>query len=132
MFQRFKDKYIGDRAFYSYVLGLAIPMILQNVVTNAVSLLDNVMVGQIGTEQMSGVAIANQFIFVFNVTIFGAVSGPGIFGAQFYGKGDHKGQMHTFRFRLIIASLLTVLAGLLFYYKDTELISLYLHEPCCL
>ena len=128
MLQRFKDKYIGDRAFYSYVLGLAIPMILQNVVTNAVSLLDNVMVGQIGTEQMSGVAIANQFIFVFNVTIFGAVSGPGIFGAQFYGKGDHKGQMHTFRFRLIIASLLTVLAGLLFYYKDTELISLYLHD----
>ncbi len=123
-----KKKYIGDRAFYSYVLSLAIPMIVQNVVTNFVSLIDNIMVGRIGTDQMSGVAIANQFIFIFNVTIFGAVSGPGIFGAQFYGKGDHKGQMYTFRYRLIISVILTAIAAFLFHNFDAQLISLYLHE----
>lgn len=44
------------------------------------------MVGQLGTEQMSGVAIVNQLIFVYNLAIFGAASAASIFGAQYYGK----------------------------------------------
>ena len=59
MWQRFKENFIGDRKFYRYVLFLAIPMIIQNAITSFVSFLDNIMVGQIGTEQMSGVAIVN-------------------------------------------------------------------------
>ena len=78
---KLKNKFIGDRQFYLYVCSIAIPMILQNMVTNFVSLLDNIMVGQIGTTQMSGVAIANQFTFVYNLTIFGTVAGAGIFSS---------------------------------------------------
>ena len=55
--KKFKKKYMGDRAFYRHYLLLAVPMILQNAITNLVSFLDNIMVGQLGTEQMSGVAI---------------------------------------------------------------------------
>ena len=61
--KKFKKKYMGDRAFYRHYLLLAVPMILQNAITNLVSFLDNIMVGQLGTEQMSGVAIVNQLIF---------------------------------------------------------------------
>ena len=75
MIQKFKNKFIGDSAFYHKVLFLAIPMIIQNAITSFVSFLDNIMVGQIGTEQMSGVAIINQLMFVFNICIFGGVSG---------------------------------------------------------
>lgn len=60
--KKFKKKYMGDRAFYRHYLLLAVPMILQNAITNLVSFLDNIMVGQLGTEQMSGVAIVNQLI----------------------------------------------------------------------
>ena len=60
MWREFKRKYIGDRDFYKRYLWLALPMILQNAITNLVSFLDNIMVGQLGTEQMSGVAIVNQ------------------------------------------------------------------------
>ena len=60
MLAKFKKKYIGDWDFYQKYLLLAIPMILQNAITNLVSFLDNIMVGQLGTEQMSGVAIVNQ------------------------------------------------------------------------
>ena len=67
-------KYIGDKRFYRMVLAVVVPIMIQNGITNFVSLLDNIMVGQVGTEQMSGVAIANQLIFVFNLCIFGAVS----------------------------------------------------------
>ena len=128
MFKNFRDKYIGDRRFYAHILSVAIPMILQNVVTNFVSLLDNIMVGLVGTEQMSGVAIVNQFMFIFNLSIFGAVSGPSIFGTQFFGKGDYEGQKQTFRFRLYVVSLITIVGGLIFWFFREPLISLYLSK----
>ncbi|MBQ0028667.1 MAG: MATE family efflux transporter [Lachnospiraceae bacterium] len=128
MLEKFKKKFVGDRNFYIYVIGIVVPMILQNVVTNFVSLLDNIMVGRIGTEQMSGVAIVNQFIFVFNISIFGAVSGPGIFGSQYYGKKDYEGQRYTFRFRVLIGAIIMGIAIILFKFRDVQLISLYLTE----
>jgi Na+-driven multidrug efflux pump len=92
-------KYIGDKDFYRRVLAISVPMIIQNTVTNLVNLLDNLMVGSLGTEQMSGVAIVNQFIFIFNLAIFGAISGAGIFTAQFNGRGDVEGVRHTMRIK---------------------------------
>ena len=81
--RKFREKYIGNKDFYKVVLLVAIPIMIQNAITNFVSLLDNIMVGLVGTEQMSGVAIINQLMLVYNICIFGAVSGAGIFGAQF-------------------------------------------------
>ncbi len=125
---KFKENFIGDRAFYRRVLLLAVPMIVQNAITSFVSFLDNIMVGQIGTEQMSGVAIVNQLIFVFNICIFGGVSGAGIFGTQFFGKGDYEGQKHAFRFKMYAVLLISAIALFLFRFFDTELISLYLSD----
>ena len=103
-------------------------MIVQNAITNLVSFLDNIMVGQLGTEQMSGVAIVNQLIFVYNLAIFGAASAASIFGAQYYGKGDHKGHMYSFRFKLYATLVITALTILLFLTKGESLISLYLTD----
>lgn len=128
MLTKFKNKFIGDKAFYQRILFLAVPLIIQNAITSFVSFLDNIMVGQVGTEQMSGVAIVNQLMFVFNICIFGGVSGAGIFGTQFYGKGDYEGQKHAFRFKLYACMLITALALLLFGLCDTQLISLYLSD----
>lgn len=128
MLRKFKTKFIGDKAFYQKVLFLAVPMIIQNAITSFVSFLDNIMVGQIGTEQMSGVAIINQLMFVFNICIFGGVSGAGIFGTQYYGKGDYEGQKYTFRFKLYACLIITGIALLLFGFADESLISLYLSD----
>ena len=92
-----RRRYIGSAAFYKMVLAVAVPIMIQNGITNFVSLLDNIMVGRVGTEQMTGVSIVNQLIFVFNLAIFGAVSGAGIFGAQFFGSGDDEGVRCAFR-----------------------------------
>lgn len=119
---KFRQKYIGDKAFYKRYLMLAIPMIIQNAITNLVSFLDNIMVGQLGTEQMSGVAIVNQLIFVYNLAVFGAVSAASIFGAQYFGKGNHKGHMYSFRFKLYAALLVTAIAMTLFITNGTGLI----------
>lgn len=128
MLEKFRRKYIGDRNFYKSYIALALPMIIQNAVTNLVSFLDNIMVGQLGTEQMSGVAIVNQLIFVYNLAIFGAVSAASIFGAQYFGKGNHKGHMYSFRFKLYAALTVTALTILLFVTKGESLISLYLTD----
>ena len=124
----FKEKYIGDKAFYKRVLITVIPMILQNLVTNFVSMIDNIMVGQIGTEQMSGVSIVNQFIFVFNITIFGAVAGPGIFGAQFFGKGDNDGIRYTVRFKLMICAVTIGVGAFILGLFDDPLIKLFISD----
>jgi Na+-driven multidrug efflux pump len=81
-------KFIGDRHFYRRVILLMLPILAQNGITQFVNMLDNLMVGRVGQAAMTGVSVANQLIFVFNLCIFGAVSGAGIFGAQFAGKGD--------------------------------------------
>jgi len=118
--------FFGDRAFYKKVMLLTLPIMIQNGITNFVNMLDNLMIGQVGTAEMSGVSIANQLIFVFNLTIFGAISGAGIFGAQFHGKGDTEGLRYSFRFKIIFCSLITILGMVLFYFFASQLISLYL------
>lgn len=120
------SRFFAEPAYYKKVLFLVLPMILQAAVTNFVSLLDNIMVGQIGTVQMSGVSIVNQYIFIFNLTVFGAVSGPGIFGTQFFGKGDAEGQKYTVRFRLMSAFLIIGTGLALFLSFKEPLIRLFL------
>ena len=121
-------KWIGDKAFYKMVIAVAIPIIVQNGITNFVSLLDNIMVGQVGTEQLSGVALANQLIMIFNLCIFGGVSGAGIFCAQFFGSGDMEGVRHTFRFKVIVGISAVVIAAAVFLLFGENLLSLYLTE----
>lgn len=120
------NRYIGNRTFYKTMLLVTIPIMVQNGITNFVGLLDNIMIGRVGTVQMTGVAIANQLIFVFNLCIFGAVSGAGIFGAQFFGKKDMEGVRNTFRFKLMICVVLSLLGMLLFVFLGGDLIHLYL------
>lgn len=124
----FREKFIGDKTFYKRIILLALPMIAQNAITSFVNFLDNIMVGMIGTEQMSGVAIVNQLIFVFNICIFGGVSGAGIFGTQFFGKGDYEGQKYAFRFKVYASALIVIAAVSLFTFAGTELIQLYLSD----
>ena len=120
--------FIGDRAFYNTVFALLLPVVLQNALTNFVSLLDNVMIGRVGTDQMNGVSIVNQLIFVYNLCIFGGLAGAGIFTAQFFGKGDHEGVRSTFRFKLLTGAGLLI-AGIAVYLTMHEgLIAGYLHE----
>lgn len=125
---KLKEKYFGDRRFYARAAALAVPIIIQNGITNLVNLLDNVMVGRLGTEQMSGVSIVNQFIFIFNLLVFGAISGAGIFSVQYHGNKDEDGVRHTFRFKLYVNLLLSLLAVAIMVIFDDGLISLFLFE----
>ena len=119
-------KYIGDRAIYRRFFLVAIPIIIQNGITNFVNLLDNVMVGQVGTLPMSGVSIVNSLLFVFNLCIFGGSAGAGIFTAQFHGNRDEEGVRYTFRFKIFICAALAALGAVIFLTWDRFFVGLYL------
>jgi len=121
-----QHRYIGDRAFYRRVFAVAVPIIIQNGITNFVSLLDNIMVGQVGTIPMSGVSIVNGLLFVFNLCVFGASSGAGIFTAQFHGSRDDEGIRHTFRFKFLICIVISLIGTAVFLLGGRFLIGLYL------
>ena len=120
------QRYIGDRVFYRRVAAVAIPIVIQSAITSFVGLLDNIMVGQVGTMQMSGVSIVNQLLFIFNLCIFGANAGAGIFTAQFYGNDDAVGVRYTFRFKVMVCALLVALWCAILILADNPLIGLYL------
>lgn len=121
-------KFIGNKAFYKYVMAIVLPIILQNGLNNFVNLLDNIMVGSLGTEQMSGVAIVNQLIFVYVLCIFGAVAGAGIFTAQYYGNGNQEGIKHTIKFKWYICACVAIIASIIFAFFHEPLIKLFLNE----
>ena len=123
-----QSKYFGDRNFYRKVLTVAVPIMIQQGITNFVSMLDNIMVGRLGTDPMSGVAILNQLMFIFNLCIFGGLAGIGIFTAQFYGKNDAEGVRYTFRMQVILSFLLVAAGAAAFLLFGDGLISYYLTE----
>ena len=117
---------VGDRSFYRTVMAIIIPVIIQNSISTFVNLLDNLMVGALGDAEMSGVSIANQLIFIFNLAVFGGLSGPGIFGAQFFGAGDIPNLRNTFRIKLLESMVLLAVAFVAILGFDRPLISLFL------
>ena len=122
-----RKKLIGDRDFYRRLLAVMVPVLIQNIITNFVNLLDNVMVGRVGTEPMSGVAIVNQLIFVVNLCVFGGMSGLGIFTAQFYGSGDDEGIRQTVRAKVWVGLGIVLASFLVFTQFGTTLIGTYLN-----
>ncbi len=123
-----KNTLVGDRAFYKRVIAILIPIVIQNTFTNAVSLVDNVMVGRIGEIEMSAVAIVNQLLFVFNLCIFGGLSGIGIFTAQFAGAKDSAGVRRTIRAKNYLSLAMLILGLIIFIAIPVPLLKLYIAE----
>ena len=119
-------KLIGDRYFYKRIFALMLPIMVQNGITNFVNMLDNIMIGAVGTAEMTGVAVTNQLLFVFNLCIFGAVSGAGIFGAQYFGNKDYEGVRYSFRFKLMFGLVLAVMGIMIFVFGGDMLLGAYM------
>ena len=117
---------LGDREFYRRIGIIVLPIVVQNTLSNVVSLLDNVMVGRVGTLPMSAVTIVNQLFFVFQLSIFGAISGAGIYTTQYFGRGDNEGARYTIRYKLVVVAVILLLTITLFLTAGEALIGLYI------
>ena len=102
-------------------------MMIQNGITNAVGLVDHIMVGSLGTEAMTAVSIVGQLLFVFSLALFGGMSGPGIYTAQFYGQGNTEGVRASARMKAIVGIVCTAVGIVVLLLGENLLINLYLH-----
>lgn len=120
--------------FYSEMMGIALPITLQNLIANSVNMLDTLMISSLGDASLAAVGFANQVFFLYSVTVFGIVTGASVFIAQFWGKRDRDNIRKVIGISLLVSSLLGLiftLAVLLFpeaimeiFSKDGEVISL--------
>ena len=102
-------KFIGNKQFYKNILTVCLPIVLSQLITQFVSLLDNLMVGQLSPAEYNGVAIPNQFFFVFMLAIYGALAGPGIFSTQYHGAKNEKGIRECVRYKWVISFIILII-----------------------
>lgn len=95
------SRLFGNRIFYGKSLSIALPIMLQQLIQNLVSLIDNFMVAGLGDVSMSGVNIAGQILFVFMIFLNTICMSGGIYLTQFFGAEDPRGMKQAFRFKLI-------------------------------
>ena len=120
-------KFIGDKKFYRMLFAVALPIMIQNGISNFVGLLDNIMIGRLGTEPMSGVAIVNQLLFIYWLCMFGGLSGVGIYTAQYYGNKDEDGIKNTIRYKIWLGIVISIATALIFIFFGEVLIKQYLN-----
>lgn len=105
--------FVGDRLFYKTLLTLTVPLVLQQLITTSVQLIDNIMVGRLGESAISSVAVINQLQFVIILVFFGLMAGSGIFTSQYFGAKDFDKLAQTFRFKIIAGVLVAGVAVLI-------------------
>lgn len=94
-----------DKSFYKDFLFLTFPMALQNLLTTAVNMLDNVMIGQLGAVPIAAVGLANKVFFLYSIITFGLCGGGAVFINQFWGKKDTVGIKKVLFLNLILSVL---------------------------
>ncbi|MDD3123596.1 MAG: MATE family efflux transporter [Candidatus Izemoplasmatales bacterium] len=118
-------RFIGDKAFYRNLFIVALPIVIQQLITSSVQLVDNVMVGQLGKLAIGSVSVVNQLYFVVILVTFGAMGGAGVLTAQYFGAKDHDKLKQTFRFKILIGLSVAFISFFLFTFFGKSLISLF-------
>ena len=119
-------KFIGDKKFYRLLFAILLPIIAQQFITQFVSMIDNIMVCRVGNDEMIGVSLGNQLLFVLMLGIFGAMSGASIFGTQFFGANDKEGYQESFRFKWLVGLILIGLGFFVLFTFSDELIGAFI------
>lgn len=107
----------GDKIFYYKLFTLALPVIMQNLITSSLSMVDGVLVGKLGNEPVAAVGIANQYGLLVFLMYAAIHSGAGIFIAQFWGKKDYGNIKKVVNLAAVLAAGVAILfsvAGILF------------------
>lgn len=119
------NKYFGNKKFNMAVIGVAIPIMLQNLITTSVNLVDSLMVGQLGDAAIGGVAAVNRFFIIMNFGALGVISAVGIFIAQFYGANNIQKMKESFRFSFWGSYLIIIPFFLLAFFFPREILRFF-------
>ena len=127
--RRYFREYIDDSRFRKTMIGIALPIILQMLLTNGLSFIDVMMIGRLGESEVAAVGLANQMFFLVFLIFFGITSGTGIFVAQFWGDRDEKGIHHVVGLSLVGSMIFAVPFALISWLFPHELMRLFTPDP---
>lgn len=125
-------RFLGDRLFFRTVLSIAVPMMLTQLITSSVNLVDNLMVGMLGDAAIGSVAAVNRYYMIANFAAMGLTNAGAVFIAQYLGANEEAHMKETFRtvllFSFVIMGLFTAVGltmpGMIlrFFTKDAGII----------
>ena len=121
--------FVKDKRFYKTILLLALPIVLQNMITIGVNIVDTIMLGHYGEVQLSGSSLANEFINIFHILCMGMGGGASVLTAQFWGAGDKASIRKSVTLMLRICVGLITLFTLATVLIPGQLMSLYTSDP---
>ncbi len=123
---------LGDRAFYKRLIAVSLPIVVQQLITSSVQLVDNIMIGSLGELAIGSVSAVNQLYFIVILVVFGTLGGAGVFTAQYFGSKNIERLKETYRFKLIASLLIMVLAFVVLSLFGRNLIGLFTENPVTL
>ena len=117
-----------NKKFFKTLIMLCVPIIIQNLISSLINMIDTVMVGGLGEISVASIGIANQYFFLYNMALSGIIGGSGIFIAQFYGKDDKT----NIRRITGLSTIFAVALGLIFLsiaiFSPRFVINLFTHD----
>ena len=119
----------SNKRFYKLLISLCIPIIIQQLISTSVNVIDTVMTSSLGESSVASIGVANQYFFLFNMSLSGIAGGLGIFISQFYGKNDVVNIKKTTSFTTLLSVILSVIFVLLATLFPTNIINIFSKDP---
>ncbi len=118
-----------DNVFLTTLLIIALPVVIQNIISIGLNMIDTIMVSSLGESAISAVGLANRIYFIFTTICFGIYSGAAIFIAQYWGAQDKISIKKVFGIDIIIGSSLSILFSLTVFFFRDHIMRIFIDDP---
>ena len=118
-----------DKQFYKTVLTIAIPVVLQNLISIGLNMADTIMIGKLGVDELAAVGTANRLYFVFSSLCFGIYSGASVYVSQYWGVKDIKNIRRTLGIDIILGGGMALLFTAIAIFAAQQVLGLFSSDP---
>lgn len=120
---------LKNRDFLRYYFKLTLPVMIQQLLVNLVSMCDTLMISSVGEDAISAVAVANKFFFIYSLAIFGLTNGVGLYISQYYGANDQTSYNRVFRYGNVLCIIVGALVSVFLFVNPEITISIFVKNP---
>lgn len=122
-------KLFKDKEFFATILTLVIPITLQNLISSSLNMVDNVMIGRLGENEIAAVGLVNQYFFIFMLCLSGINAGASIFMAQYWGKKDKTSIKKVLGLDLVLGTIASVIFTIIAVFMPEYIMRVFTKEP---
>lgn len=122
----------GEKKFWRTMVTLAVPIAIQNLLTSSFTLVDTLMVGQLGDISLAAVGMAGQWSWLLNMLTFGICSGAAVFFSQYFGEGNKKGFIHTYGLASVSGLFCVAVFMLVGFFAPGTVLRIFNRDPAVL